>query len=46
MPPIAPVAAVAMPVEAMAISVTMSILMPMGNVTAGVGTATARTRAL
>ena len=46
MPPIAPVAAVAMPVEAMATSVTMSVSMCMGNVAAGVGTATARPGAL
>jgi hypothetical protein len=46
MPPIAPVAAVAMPVETMAIAVTMTISMSMGNVAAGFGAATARTGAL
>ena len=43
MPPIAPVA---MPVEAMATSVTMSVSMSMGNVAAGIGAATTRTGAL
>jgi len=42
MPPISPVAAVAMPVEAMTMTMTMS----MGNVAAGIGAATTRTGAL